>query len=177
MPAIYIDKHTTTGFQISACVNGNKDVFYKTREDNKFADKEPGLDCYHKPWYILDIIFFKILAWILNLNFLPLGINIFSRLFSESLGKNSLKSGRTWRTLYMADIWKTKNKLALELLMMFVVIECQQFTLIKNRPWDFKYPHVSMETKISFIWLVKIRIFSKRNRTLKKNIKSRIWCP
>ena len=42
MPAIYIDKHSTTGFQISACVNGNKDVFYKTREDNKFADKEPG---------------------------------------------------------------------------------------------------------------------------------------
>ena len=44
MPAIYIDKHSTTGFQISACVNGNKDVFYKTREDNKFADQEPGLD-------------------------------------------------------------------------------------------------------------------------------------
>ena len=62
--------------------------------------------------------------------------------------------------------WKTINKLVLEHLMMSVVIECQQFTSIKNRPWDFKYPHVSMETKISFIWLVKILIFSKRNRYL-----------
>ena len=42
MPAIYIDKDTTTGFQISACVNGNKDVWYKTRQDESFVDKEAG---------------------------------------------------------------------------------------------------------------------------------------
>ena len=42
MPAIYINKHSKLGFQISACVNGNKDVFYKTQEDPNFPEKEPG---------------------------------------------------------------------------------------------------------------------------------------
>ena len=46
MPAIYIDKDTsttgtTTSFQISACVNGDKDMWYKTRLDENFPDKEP----------------------------------------------------------------------------------------------------------------------------------------
>ena len=46
MPAIYIDKDATTGFQISACVNGNKDVWYKTRQDESFVDKEAGAKLY-----------------------------------------------------------------------------------------------------------------------------------
>ena len=46
MPAIYIDKDATTGFQISACVNGNKDVWYKTRQDESFVDKETGAKLY-----------------------------------------------------------------------------------------------------------------------------------
>ena len=42
MPAIYIHKYYKLAFQISACVNGQKDVFYKTNEDSNFPEKESG---------------------------------------------------------------------------------------------------------------------------------------
>jgi len=42
MPAIYIHKYYKLAFQISACVSGSKDVFYKTNEDPNFPEKESG---------------------------------------------------------------------------------------------------------------------------------------
>ena len=47
MPAIYINKKPTLGFQISACVNGNKDLFYLTSQDPNFFEKESDIEEKH----------------------------------------------------------------------------------------------------------------------------------
>ena len=51
-PAIYIDKWATLGLQISACVNGNKDYYYKTRQDNNFPDQNGMIK---GKWYLVEV--------------------------------------------------------------------------------------------------------------------------